>query len=81
MLKLSVSQLWGTGPEWLGIGPPLSADVESLSMPEPCSQEFKSTCKLSHNLLTIEEKATIGDLVMILVTFKDSSVTAYVLRG
>ena len=41
---------------------PLPADVESMSMPEPCSRELKSTCKLSHNLLTIEGKAIIGDL-------------------
>ena len=63
MLEVSVSQLWRTGSEWLSIDPPLPADVKSL----------KFTCKLSHNLLSIEGKAPIGDLVSwkILLTFKD----------
>ena len=52
-------------------------------MPEPCSQQLKSTCKLSHDLSTIEGKATIGDL-MSCEDFSDLQrlvrVTAYVLR-
>ena len=63
MLELSVSQLWCTGPEWLSLYPPLPADVELLSMPEPCSRELKSICTQSHNLLTIEQNITIGDLM------------------
>ena len=84
MMELSVSQLWRMGPEWLGLGAPVHSDGESFSMPKSCLQELKSTSKSSHNLLAVEEKPTIGDLVQC----EDFSslqrllrVTAYVLRA
>ena len=84
VMKLSVSQLWRIGPQWLGLDPPFHSDLESTPMPEPCSQELKSASKPSHNLLAIERKSTIGDL-MSCEDFSDLRkllrVTAYVLRA
>ena len=84
MVELSVSQLWCVGPEWLHLGSPIHSDIESSPMPDLCSQELKTTSKLSHNLLTVDSKPTIRDLIH----SKDFSdlqrllrVTAYVLRA
>jgi len=84
MVELSVSQLWRSGPEWLGLNAPVYLDVESSIMPEPCSLELKSASKSSHSLLVVQNKPTIGNLI----TCEGFSelrrllrVTAYVLRA
>ena len=77
MLKLSVSHLWRTGPDWLCLDTLISSDIESLP-------EFRASNKLSHNCLAIKRKPNIGD-VMSHVDFSFLQrllrVTAYVQRA
>jgi hypothetical protein len=86
IMELAASQMWHTGPEWLVLDTPICdhSGVESLSMPELCSQELKSANKLSHNLLVVDIGPTIGDL-MRCEDFSDLRsllrVTAYVRRA
>ena len=84
MMELAASQLWHSGPEWLHLDVPIHSEIESLPMPESCTQELKSTNNSSHNLLVADKKPTIGDLVHC-EDFSDLQrllrVTAYVLRA
>ena len=62
---------------------PVPPEVEQVPMPELCSQESKSSCKLFHNLLAVEKKPTVGDIIHcedISSLQKLLRVTAYVLR-
>ena len=83
-LELSVSQLWRAGPEWLSLDTPVSLDINSTPMPEPCLPELKASSKLSHNLLAIETRPNVGDVVSC-SNFSSLRrlirVTAYVLRA
>ena len=84
ILELPVSRLWRAGPERLGLDAPISSDVESAPMPELCLPELKASSELSHSLLAIERRTTIGD-VMPCEDFSSLQrllrVTAYVLRA
>ena len=84
MTELAASQLWHNGPEWLHLDVPIHSEIESLPMPELCTQELKSTNNSSYNLLVADKKPTIGDLVHC-EDFSDLQqllrVTAYVLRA
>ena len=62
MMQLSASQLWRFGPEWLHLDVPIYS-IDSLSMPESCSQELKSKAKPSHNLLSVEKTSAIGNVI------------------
>ena len=84
MIELAVSQLWRTGPEWLKSSAPTHSDVDSMPMPELCSQELKSSSKRALNLLVVDNEPTIGDLIPC-EEFSELQrllrVTAYVLRA
>ena len=62
--RLETDHLWRRGPECLRLDTPLPSDVDSMPMPELCLQELKMSSKLSHNLLAVKKKPTIGDLML-----------------
>ena len=83
MTEWSTSLLWQHGPDWLSQDLTIP-EVGLLPMPEPCSVELRSTTRSSHNLLVVEKKPGIGDL-MRCEDFSDLRrllrVTAFVIRA
>ncbi len=64
MLEMSVSQLWRTGPGWLNCDAPSFSDNGVTSMPELCVSELKKSGTVSHDLLTIETKPSVGEMIL-----------------
>ena len=63
-LKLSVSKLWHSGPEWLKHDICLE-DNEAIPMPEECAAELKPRTQktTTHNLIASEQPTELGTLV------------------
>ena len=63
MAELQVSHLWRYGPDWLVSGPTIDNTSDTTEMPGECSKELKSNNKQSHNLISIEAKCNIDDII------------------
>ena len=61
--ELQVSHLWRYGPDWLVSGPTTDNTSDTTEMPGECSKELKSNNKQSHNLISIEAKCNIDDII------------------
>ena len=60
MSELQVSRLWRFGPGWLSLG---STPNDLPDMPEECSHELKASVKKVHNLVAMEARRTIGEVI------------------
>ena len=63
MAELQVSHLWRHGPDWLVSRSTIDNISATTEMPGECSKELKSSNKQSHNLISIEAKCSIDDII------------------